>query len=193
MTQHTTLLLLASLLAGCAPHLPNHSAMPGHAGMDHAAHMKAMADPQRQAEVSARGGDVMPFSLSATVHVFDKTPTGGTQRVLARNANDAAQVALVRQHLREIREQFLKGDFSGPSHIHGHDMPGLAELKTAQPGQLDIAYNDVAGGAELVYTTTAAPLVGALHRWFDAQLADHGKDAVGGHSGHSGHSGAMRH
>lgn len=186
MTQHTALLLLASLLAGCAPHLPNHSTMPGHAGMDHAAHMKAMADPQRQAEVSARGGDVMPFSLSATVHVFDKTPTGGTQRVLARNADDTAQVALVRQHLREIREQFLKGDFSGPSHIHGHDMPGLAELKTAQPGQLGIAYSDTAGGAELVYTTPEAKLVAALHQWFDAQLADHGPDARGGHAHHEG-------
>jgi hypothetical protein len=193
MAQYTALLLLASLLAGCAPHRPNHSAMSGHAGMDHATHMKAMADPQRQAEVAARGGNVMPFSLSATVHVFDKTPAGGTQRVLARNADDTAQVALVRQHLREIHGQFLKGDFSGPSHIHGQDMPGLAQLKTAQPGQLDIAYSDVAGGAELIYKTAAVPLVGALHRWFDAQLADHGKDAVDGHAGHSGQSGAMRH
>ena len=198
MTQHTALLpltsLLASLLAGCAPQLPNHAAMSGHAGMGHAAHMQAMASPQRQTEVAGRGGDVMPFSLSATVHVFDKTPAGGTQRVLARNADDATQVALVRQHLREIRGQFLKGDFSGPGHIHGQDMPGLAQLTTAQPGQLDIAYNDVAGGAELVYTTAATPLVGALHRWFDAQLADHGKDAVGGHAaGHSGPVGAARH
>jgi hypothetical protein len=29
-------------------------------------------------------------------------------------------------------------------------------------------------------------LVSALHRWFDAQLADHGKDAMDGHSNHSG-------
>lgn len=154
--------------------------------MDHAAHMKAMADPKRQAEVSTRGGDVMPFTLSATVHVFAKTPEGGMQQVLARNAIDTVQVKLVRQHLREIREQFLKGDFSGPSHIHGDDMPGLAEMKTAQPGQIDIAYSDVAGGAELTYKTTSESLVNALHRWFDAQLADHGKDAMDGHSNHSG-------
>lgn len=186
MTQHTALLFFASLLAGCAQHPPKDSAVSGHALMDHAAHMKAMAAPKRQAEVSARGGDVMPFSLSATVHVFAKTPEGGMQQVLARNADDTAQVTLVRQHLRDIREQFLNGDFSGPSHIHRHDMPGLAELKAAKPGQIDITYNDVVGGAELGYRTTASPLVSALHRWFDAQLADHGKDATDGHSSHSG-------
>jgi len=166
------------------------SGAPTHASMDHAAHMKAMSDSKRQAEVSARGGDVMPFSLSATVHVFAKTPEGGMQQVLARNVDDTAQVALVRQHLREIREEFLKGDFSGPGHIHGHDMPGLAEMKVAQPGQVEIAHNDVTAGAELTYKTKAEPLVNALHRWFDAQLADHGKDAM---DGHSNHSGAMRH
>ncbi|MCJ7798989.1 MAG: hypothetical protein MUP33_04400, partial [Polaromonas sp.] len=41
-----------------------------HSKMDHAAHMKMMADAQRQAEVSQRGKDVMPFRLPATTHIF---------------------------------------------------------------------------------------------------------------------------
>ena len=104
--------------------------------------------------------------------------------MVAKKASDAAQVKLVRQHLQEIREQFLKGDFSGPSHIHGQDMPGLAELTNATPGQLDIAYKDVKGGGQLTYKTKDATLVAALHKWFDAQLSDHGKDAVEGHASH---------
>lgn len=156
----------------------------GPSKMDHAAHMKIMADAQRQAEVSERGKDVMPFSLPATTHIFTKSAEGGIQRVLAKKSSDIAQVKLVRKHLQEIREQFLKGDFSGPSHIHGQDMPGLAELKEAKPGQIAIAYKDVKGGAELTYKTADASLVAALHKWFDAQLADHGKDAVEGHEHH---------
>ena len=31
-----------------------------------------------------------------------------------------------------------------------------------------------------------ARLVAALHQWFDAQLSDHGKDAVQGHAHHDG-------
>lgn len=176
------LALVTALLAGCAhPVATDHAGM-DHSRLDHAAHARARADTQRLADVSARGGAVMPFSLAATEHVFTKSSSGGVQQVVARNAEDARQVALVRLHLSEIREQFLKGDFSGPSHIHGADMPGLAVLKTAQPGQLVIAYREIPAGAELRYTTTEAHLIVALHQWFDAQLTDHGPDARGGHA-----------
>lgn len=91
---------------------------------------------------------------------------------------------LVRQHLQEIRAQFLEGDFSGPSHIHGKDMPGLAELRGVKPGQVEIAYRDIQGGAELSFKTANASLVVALHKWFNVQLSDHGNDAKKGHSVH---------
>ncbi|MGV3494878.1 MAG: aspartate carbamoyltransferase [Ramlibacter sp.] len=154
--------------------------------MDHAAHMAEMARTQRQADVAHRGKDVMPFSLPATQHIFTKTAQGGVQQVVARNGADAAQVRLVRQHLGEIREQFLRGDFSGPAHIHGQDMPGLAGLRAARPGQLAIDYRDIEGGAELRYATADATLVASLHQWFDAQVSDHGRDAMAGHDHHGG-------
>lgn len=155
-----------------------------HSKMDHATHMKVKADAQRQSEVSQRSKGVMPFSLPATTHIFIKNADGGVQRVVAKDASDADQVARIRQHLQEIQAQFLKGDFSGPSHIHGQDMPGLAELKAASPGQIDIVYQDVKGGAQLTYKAKEASLAGALHKWFDAQLSDHGNDAVEGHESH---------
>jgi hypothetical protein len=33
-------------------------------------------------------------------------------------------------------------------------------------------------GAELVYVSHSPAMVAAVHRWFDAQLADHGDDAT---------------
>ncbi|MDR3452805.1 MAG: aspartate carbamoyltransferase [Rhodoferax sp.] len=146
--------------------------------------MKMMEQAQRQAVVAERGKDVMPFNLAATTHIFTKTAEGGTQQVVAKKTTDAAQVNLARGHLREIREQFSKGDFSGPSHIHGQDMPGLAELREAKLGQIAIDYKDVKGGGQLTYKTADATLVAALHKWFDAQLSDHGKDAMEGHAHH---------
>ena len=139
------------------------------------------SDTQRQADVARRGADVMPFSLKATTHVFTATSDGGTQRVVAKSLTDTKQVDLVRGHLRELQAQFLNGDFSGPSHIHGSDMPGLAELKSSKIGQVAIDYKDVEGGAELTYRTADPKLVEALHAWFDAQLHDHGSDAMAGH------------
>ena len=144
------------------------------------------ANVQRQAEVARLGAEVMPFNLKDTIHIFTKTDSGGTQRVVAKDMSNAEQVKLVREHLREIQSQFQQGDFSGPSHIHGVDMPGLAELKDSTPGQIAIAYKDVTGGAELTYHAKDAKLAMALHQWFDAQLSDHGADAMEGHQLHHG-------
>lgn len=144
------------------------------------------ADAQRQAEVAKLGPDVMPFSIKAATHIFTKSSDGGTQRVITKDVSDATQTRLVREHLREIQTQFQKGDFSGPSHIHGNDMPGLAQLKAAKPGQISITYRDAEGGAEFTYRTGNPKLVSALHAWFDAQLSDHGTDAMEGHQRHHG-------
>lgn len=152
--------------------------------MDHANMATTATNAQRQAEVSGRGKDVMPFSLAATTHIFTKTAEGGVQQVVVKNPADAAQEKMIRQHLQELRVQFLKGDYSGPSHIHGQSMPGLADLKAAKPGQIAIAYKDIEGGAQLTYNTSEANLVAALHKWFSAQLSDHGKDAMEGHVSH---------
>lgn len=147
-------------------------------------------DPARQAEVARRGPEVMPFSLAATRHVFTRTAQGGVQRVVARRAADAGQVRLIRRHLRELQAQFRAGDFSGPARIHGAAMPGLAQLQAAKPGQVAVSYRDVRGGAELEYRSASPALVAAVHSWFDAQAADHGRDAM---AGHAGHHGAMSH
>lgn len=143
---------------------------------------------QRKSEVAQRGADVMPFDLAATTHVFTKTNNGGIQRVIAKHPNDQAQIKLVRQHLRDIQQQFKAGDFSGPLHIHGEDMPGLSKLREAKPGQISIAYREISGGAELRYRLVDAKLTAALHQWFDAQLSDHGHDAMdGNHQLHRHH------
>jgi hypothetical protein len=139
------------------------------------------ADAERTAEVARRGAEVMPFDLKATTHVFTKTRSGGIQRVVAKNPRDAQQIRLVREHLRKIRGDFLKGDFADPARIHGADMPGLQRLQAAKPGDVAIKYRDVPAGAELAYATRQPELVAALHQWFDAQLSDHGPDAMAGH------------
>lgn len=141
----------------------------------------------RQKEVAQHGADVMPFSLTATTHIFTKTADGGIQRVVTKHP-DPKQAALIRGHLAAIARRFSAGDFGAPEQIHGNDMPGLAALRTAQPGELKIDYRDVRDGGEIVYRSEQPRLVAALHDWFDAQLSDHGHDAMAGHD-----SSAMHH
>lgn len=140
----------------------------------------AGAGEDRRAEVAARGALVMPFDLERTTHVFEPDGSGGVQTVVADDARDTEQIALVRRHLREEAERFARGDFGDPAAIHGHDMPGLAELERGHAA-IDVSYADVERGARITYRTDDADLVDALHDWFAAQVDDHGAHAQGGH------------
>ncbi len=141
-----------------------------------------LADEQRLDEVAERGTHVMPFDLDKTTHVFSKAVNGGTQQVIAKDKSDTVQIQLIRDHLSEISEAFRQGDFSKPIQIHGEDMPGLAELRTANPGQIKVEYTVLPDGAQINYATNRPNLLKALHHWFDAQLDDHARHAVPGHS-----------
>jgi hypothetical protein len=136
------------------------------------------ATSSRQAEVEARGATVMPFDQTATIHVFDDTPTGGVQRVVAKDAGDARQIRLVRDHLRKEAARFAAGDFTDPMAIHGMRMPGLAALRRGA-SRVQVEYSSIPRGARIVYRTTEPELVTALHEWFEAQLMDHGSNAHG--------------
>lgn len=131
----------------------------------------------REAMVHAMGGEVMPFSLEKTVHVFEMTTSGGVQEVRVRDPADSAQVPLIRQHLRHEAMRFQAGDYADPSTLHGRDMPGLKELAAGHE-RVRIAYADVAGGGRITFETPDVALLTAVHRWFGAQLSDHGRDAT---------------
>ena len=138
------------------------------------------ASPERLNEVTQRGVHVMPFDLKQTNHLFIKTETGGVQQVIVRDPDNSEQIELIREHLTKISGQFSHGDFSDPEKIHGEDMPGLAALHTAKPGQLQVQYKELRDGGEITYSADDKTLVTAIHQWFDAQLADHGPDAMPG-------------
>jgi hypothetical protein len=133
----------------------------------------------RQAEVAERGAAVMPFDLEATTHVFTDTDDGGVQVVTADDPEDETQIALIREHLREERDNFAVGDFDDPAAIHGHDMPGVAELSAGYE-DVTVTYADLPAGAELTYTTDSPELIEAIHAWFARQLMDHGAHAEAG-------------
>jgi hypothetical protein len=129
-----------------------------------------------QERVHRMSHHVMPFEMSKTIHIFKMTEFGGVMSVLARNPADADQVALIRQHLRHEAERFKHGDYADPAKLHGADMPGLAELQ-ANPSAVEVSYEMLPAGAQLRFDTKDLQMLTAIHRWFGAQLSEHGADA----------------
>ena len=119
---------------------------------------------------------VMPFDMAKTIHIFRMTETGGVEKVLVRDAGDTDQIALIRQHLKHEAVMFQHGNYSDPAKLHGADMPGLEELQ-ADPGRIKVTYAELPEGAQITFETGDLGLLTAIHRWFGAQLSEHGADA----------------
>ena len=115
----------------------------------------------------------MPFDLAKTRHVFEDSADGGLQMVTANDPADTLQMRLVREHLQLEAARFSRGEFADPMAIHGHAMPGIAELRLGA-SRIRVTYAAIPAGATLRYATDDPALIAALHRWFAAQRRDHG-------------------
>ncbi|HKR34856.1 MAG TPA: hypothetical protein VJT10_08450 [Steroidobacteraceae bacterium] len=130
--------------------------------------------PQEHVHSSAH--TVMPFDMSKTVHIFRMTEQGGIQRVVIKDSSAKEQVSLIQQHLKHEAERFQTGDFSDPEKLHGTDMPGLKDLQKGG-SKMRVSYAALSDGAEITFSTGDRHLLTAIHRWFGAQLSEHGADA----------------
>lgn len=131
----------------------------------------------RQEHVHGMGYTVMPFDLAKTTHIFRMTDTGGVMRVVVKAQAASDQVSLIQQHLRHEATAFQSGNYGDPTSLHGEDMPGLREMQ-AGAAQIKVLFSALPTGAEITFETTDIQLLTAMHRWFGAQLSEHGADAI---------------
>lgn len=129
-----------------------------------------------QEHVHSMSHTVMPFDLGRTVHIFRMTASGGIQRVIAKERGDTTQIGQIRLHLRDEAARFQRGDYSDPARLHGTEMPGLKELQ-AGASRVTVVYSELPDGAQIAFQTSDLHLLTAIHRWFGAQLSEHGADA----------------
>jgi hypothetical protein len=129
-----------------------------------------------QQRIHHRSHLVMPFDMSKTLHIFRMTETGGVEKVIARDPGDSVQIRLIRQHLEHEAGKFQHGDYSDPARLHGADMPGLHELH-ANAARIRVTYRQLPNGAQITFHTRDLASLTAIHRWFGAQLSQHGADA----------------
>jgi hypothetical protein len=129
-----------------------------------------------QQHVHNMGHMVMPFDLSKTTHIFQMTDTGGVERVVVKDETAGDQVPLIQQHLQHEAQEFQRGNYGDPASLHGAAMPGLQEMQAAA-GKIKVTYAALPTGAEITFETSEIHVLTAIHRWFGAQLSEHGADA----------------
>jgi hypothetical protein len=119
---------------------------------------------------------VMPFDMNKVTHYFIKNDNGGVLMIRAKYPEDSTQIPLIKEHLNKEKNLFSEGDFNDPKSLHGTDMPGVKTLSESK-GKFNIEYKTLSDGAKLIFDSKDSTVINAIHKWFDAQLKDHGSDA----------------
>jgi hypothetical protein len=136
-----------------------HSAM-GHEGM---------------AEMNARGDKAMGFQQDRTTHRFRLMADGGAIEVEARDLQDEASLASVRQHLAHIAQAFKSGDFSLPMFIHDQVPPGAPVMKRLQ-SEIEYAFEKTERGGRVRIKTQNAEALAAVQDFLRFQAREHGTE-----------------
>jgi hypothetical protein len=123
------------------------------------------------AAMQNRGKKAMGVDQYTSTHKFDATPTGGRIE-LQRDTIDAAGVAQIRAHMREIAKSFAAGDFTTPGFVHMQDVPGTKVMR-AKRASIRYEPHDLPRGGEVVITTKDSAAVAAIHEFIAFQRGEH--------------------
>lgn len=160
--------LLLAVLTACSSRPPGEGE-----GSSHALSDSAFTDLQ------ARGEVTMGVDQYTSTHLFDDLPDGGRIE-LQRNEDDPAGVEQIRQHLQHIAHAFAAGDFSDPTSVHGHEMPGTAVM-AQKKDVITYSYAPLPRGGEVRITTRDPDALRAIQAFMAAQRGEH---RAGGHTHH---------
>ena len=118
----------------------------------------------------------MPFDMNKVTHYFIKNDQGGVLIIKTKNKKDTAQAALIQSHLKKECKLFSNADFGDPKTLYGMNMPGL-KILSGSKGKFKVKYKNLSDGGQLTFNSKNSEIINAIHKWFDAQLKDHGSDA----------------
>ncbi|MEX0843265.1 MAG: hypothetical protein WD960_02860 [Gemmatimonadota bacterium] len=126
------------------------------------------------AEFSAmqeRGAAVMGVDQHTSTHRFDALEDGGRIE-LQRDEADAADIEVIRTHLREVTDAFTSGDFSASSVVHDQEVPGT-DVMAERKDRIQYMYRDLPRGGEVRIVTRDPEALQAIHEFLAFQRDDH--------------------
>ncbi|MFL6283234.1 MAG: hypothetical protein ACJ74Q_08855 [Pyrinomonadaceae bacterium] len=130
------------------------------------------AHGEHDAALDERGARAMGFSQTATVHHFLLKPDGGVIQVEVKDASDASNRELVRQHLSHIARAFAAGDFETPMLVHERVPPG-ADVMRRLKSEISYTYEETEAGARVRISTKNAEARAAVQDFLRFQIEDH--------------------
>ena len=106
----------------------------------------------------------MGFDQNKIKHNFTATEDGGKITITSLNANDTSTINQIKEHIKNIQNDFSNGNFTRPFFIHAQEVPGT-KIMSEKRDLIKYSINELTNGSELVLNTTDKELVYAIHQF----------------------------
>lgn len=124
------------------------------------------------AQMMQRGNLAMGFDQSKIAHEFSTTKDGGQIKITALDEKDNNTINQIKSHTREIKNDFIEGNFTKPFYIHAQSVPGT-DAMTQNKDQIQYKIQDLKNGSILLLLTNNSNLSSSIHKFMTYQSTEH--------------------
>ncbi|HKO65156.1 MAG TPA: hypothetical protein VJU13_08130 [Candidatus Nitrosocosmicus sp.] len=124
------------------------------------------------ASMMQRGNNAMGFDQTTIAHEFFSTKDGGQIKITALDENDNKTINQIRNHIRDIQNDFTEGNFTKPFYIHAQLVPGT-DAMTQNKEQIQYNIQDLKNGSILLLITNNSSLVNSINQFMTFQSTEH--------------------
>ncbi|MDQ4074405.1 MAG: hypothetical protein M3162_08910, partial [Thermoproteota archaeon] len=150
--------------------LPVFAAFHGHNKSLHSdySHM----DASNVTAMLERGNVAMGFDQNKISHQFITTSNGGIIKITALDSKDNQTVDQIKNHVKEIQEEFREGNFTKPFFIHAQVVPGT-DIMNLKRDLIEYRIEDIENGSSLILVANDVDLINAINQFFRFQSGEH--------------------
>jgi plastocyanin len=115
-----------------------------------------------------RGNIAMGFDQNKLKHNFITNTNGGKITITSLNGNDTTTINQIREHIKDIQNDFSNGNFTRPFFIHAQEVPGT-KIMSEKRNLIEYSIKELTNGSELILNTNDKELLGAIHQFITFQ------------------------
>jgi hypothetical protein len=119
-----------------------------------------------------RGNIAMGFDQNKICHEFSSTMDGGHIKITSLDENDIQTINQIRNHTRDILNDFAEGNFTKPFFIHEQSVPGT-DAMVQNKDQIQYKIQDLNNGSILFLITNNSGLANSINQFMTFQSTEH--------------------
>jgi hypothetical protein len=123
-------------------------------------------------QMMQRGNLAMGFDQTKISHEFTSTKDGGQIKITALDESDNQTINQIKNHTRDIQNDFADGNFTKPFYIHAESVPGTVAM-TQNKDQIQYQIQDLKNGSMLLLITNNSSLANSINQFMTYQSTEH--------------------